>query len=111
MVNISFFNRPSVTKLHDEKNSIMEGLRDEVYLRKSCFFSLEQFQEYYLQFSYLNQQGDLQAPHLCRIVTNKMCIFNGDVIHSGGFRSEVSTGNYRVHLIFTPKCFIANLNP
>ena len=40
-----------------------------------------------------------------------MCIFNEDVIHSGGFRSEVSTGNFRVQLIFTPKCFIANLNP
>ena len=106
-----FLNCLSVTKLRDEENYIMEGPRDEVYPRKICFFSLEQFQDYYLQLWNLNQHGDLQAPHLCRIVTDKICIFNGDVIHSGGFRSEVSTGNFRVQLIFTRRCQYDNLYP
>ena len=92
---------PSVTKLGvgNRNNSSYE-----VFPQNICFFSLEQFQDYYLQLWNLNQHGDLQAPHLCRIVTDKMCIFNGDVIHSGGFRSEVSTGNFRVQLVFTQNC-------
>ena len=77
-----FLNSLSVTKLHDEENSIMEGPCNEVYPRKIYFFSLKQFQDYYLQLWQLSEKVDLQAPHLCRIVTNKMCIFNGDVIHS-----------------------------
>ena len=70
---------PSVTKLRvgNRNNS-----RYEVFPQKICFFSLEKIQDYYLQLRNLNQHGHLQAPHLCRIVTNKMCIFNGDVIHS-----------------------------
>jgi len=63
-----FLNYPSVTKLHDKENSIME---DEVYPRNICSFSLDQFQDYYLQLWYLSGKGDLQAPHLCCIVTNK----------------------------------------
>ena len=98
----------SVTKLRvgNRKNSSYE-----ICPQKICFFSLEQFQDYYLQLWYLNQKVDLQALHLCRIVTNKMCIFNGDVIHSCGFKSEVSTGNFRVQLVFSSKFFIADLNP
>ena len=103
-----FLNRPSVTKLYDKANSIMD---DEVDPRKICLFSLEQFQDYYLQLWHLSGKGDLQAPRLCRIITNKICIFNGDVIHSGGFRSEVSTGNFRVQLMFTRKCHYDNLYP
>ena len=88
----------------------MEGLRDEVYPR-NIFFSLEQFQDCYLQLWHLSEKGDLQAPHLCRIITNKMCTFDGDVIHSGRFRIEVSTGNFRAQLIFTRKCHYDNFYP
>ena len=49
-----FLNRPSVTKLRDGESSMMEGPHDKVYPRNVCFFSLEQFQYYYLQLWHLS---------------------------------------------------------
>ena len=76
---------------------------------KICFFSLGKDYDYYLQLWNRSDANNgteaLTGEKLCRIPTDFLRIFPGDVIHGGGFKTLNSSGNFRVQLFVTSPSF------
>ena len=98
---------PSVATFNTRRSLLLNN--DIGCPHKICFFSLEKDYDYYLQLWNRSDANNgteaLTGEKLCRIPTDFLRIFPGDVIHGGGFKTLNSSGNFRVQLFVTSPSF------
>ena len=98
---------PSVATFNTSRSLLLNN--DIGCPHKICFFSLGKDYDYYLQLWNRSDANNgteaLTGEKLCRIPTDFLRIFPGDVIHGGGFKTLNSSGNFRVQLFVTSPSF------